>query len=1040
MQTLDAKVESLIRDLPDEKSARLFLDRVATEQPRTFQKLTRDPALLSDAFALAAWSPLLATTLEQNPDYFSWLKRERADVRVRTRDQLKESLARFALTHSALTAQVLFARFRRRELLRIYLHDVRRAHTLVETTEELSNLADAILDYALSQARQDLDNRYGAPLRDERGRIATAEFCVIALGKLGSGELNYASDIDLVYIYSDDGETAGTTGGSGERGKLSNREYFIKLSETISKLVGHPAGEGAAYRVDLRLRPHGRDGALACSLAEALKYYGQAAQPWERQALIRSRAAAGSGALFSRFAAAVEPFIYRSDVSVKDALASVRLAKQKIDRNVERKHSGFNVKLQRGGIREIEFIAQALQLAHGARDEWLRVTHTLISLGRLADRNLISEQERSALSQAYTFLRTLEHRLQMEHGLQTHTVPEAEQPRTLVVRRMGFSGASALADFDAALGLQTGNVRQAYDRVFTDGVNGAADANTAGVANRDRAAADQRGHEGLPATALNDRGAVAAAVRDDARNETLALNAATRVFMAHLQPAEFPDQTVDVKSLSHLLRAAAHESANPQRASMLTARVAASLEKSEGAIELSLNNLAGLVRLCGASEFFGEMVAGNPALIRLLGSEVSRAPRLPRLKGRDYRAQLRASIDPEKNFSAELSALRSEWSRLLIEIGNEDACGRLSLAASNELQTELAVASINVAFLIARRELVRRHGPLAAGPRLSVLALGRLASGGVDYGSDLDVAIVYDSLVSSPVAALTPDEAYARLVELMIAALSSMTREGYLYRVDLRLRPNGKNGPLVTSSEGFLDYVRQRSAIWEWLAYVKLRAVAGDLELGRMIETHARHAIHEKARQIDADELRTETRRVRERLEKEKARGMRHAGNNGDRVERRDGGGTGGSDVEDNIRQSGGRNSKLRSRYALDIKYGAGGMLDVYFAVRYLQLRDDVADEAQDRSTQATLERLEANGSLSAGDYEALSRGYELLRAVDHHLRLIVGKVAALPSMDHPAFREVAARLGCESPAELSETLRERMRAIREIYDGITSA
>ena len=151
--------------------------------------------------------------------------------RVRTRDELKESLARFALTNSSLNPQVLLARFRRRELLRIYLHDIRRSHTLVETTEELSNLADAILDYALSLARQDLDNRYGLPRRvDERGRSATAEFCVIALGKLGSFELNYASDIDLVFLYSDDG----TTSGAGERGEVSNREYFVKLSETIA--------------------------------------------------------------------------------------------------------------------------------------------------------------------------------------------------------------------------------------------------------------------------------------------------------------------------------------------------------------------------------------------------------------------------------------------------------------------------------------------------------------------------------------------------------------------------------------------------------------------------------------------------------------------------------------------------------------------------------------------------------------------------------------------------------------------------------------
>ncbi|MFN2517133.1 MAG: hypothetical protein ABR556_13070, partial [Pyrinomonadaceae bacterium] len=883
VHNLDTKVESLLGDLPDERGARLFLERLASEQPRTFQKLIRDPALLSDILALAAWSPLLATTLEQNPDYVSWFMRERADTRVRTRDQLKESLARFALTNSSLTPQVVFARFRRRELLRIYLHDVRRAHTLVETTEELSNLADAILDDALSLARQDLDNRYGAPLRDdERGRIATAELCVVALGKLGSCELNYASDIDLLFVYSDEG----TTAGSGERGKLSNREYFIKLSEVITKLVGQPAGEGAAYRVDLRLRPHGRDGALACSFDEALKYYSNSAQAWELQALIRSRAAAGSNALFSRFASAVQPYIYRPDVSIKDALASVRLAKQKIDRHIQRGNEGFNVKLQRGGIREIEFIAQALQLAHGGRDEWLRVTHTLISLGRLADRNLISEQERSELSEAYRFLRTLEHRLQMENGLQTHTVPQAPPQRTLVARRMGFRGADGLSDFDCALKLYTTNVRRAYDRVFAEAIGGVIE------------------------RALQEPLAGKAESHAPPGAETRLLNASARVFLSHLLPPDAGGQPGSVAPLANLLREAAQDSSNQHRAVMLTARVAASLEKSEGAIALSGNNLVGLVKLCGASEFFGEILASNPALSASLGTEKSRSLR------RDFRSRLRACIDDQKDFSAELSALRREWLKLLIEIGAQDATGDISVSASNQLQTELAVASMNVAYIIARHEMVRRYGRLKGGPRIAILALGRLASGGVDYGSDLDITVVYDSLISSPVASLTSDEAYARLCELMIAALSSVTREGYLYRVDLRLRPDGKNGPLVTGSESFLDYLRQRSAIWEWLAYVKLRAVAGDLELGKMIETHARHAIHEQAREIDSSELKQETQRVRERLEREKGRRDRQSG--------------------------------------IDIKFSAGGMLDVYFATRYLQLRDDVADEGDDRSTNST--------------------------------------------------------------------------------------
>src|SRR5829696_824164 len=453
-----------IHDLPDQNGPRLFLERLAKEQPRAHQTLLKQPALLADVLALAAWSPLLSTTLEQNPEYLPWLSRERTDPRVRTRDELKEALARFALMNSSLNPQVLLARFRRRELLRTYLHDIRRSQTLVETMEELSNLADAILDYALSLARQDLDNRYGLPRRvDDRGRSATAEFCVIALGKLGSMELNYASDIDLVFLYSDEGVTAGT----GERGEVSNREYFVKLSETIARIVGQSGGEGAAYRVDLRLRPHGRDGALACSLQEAVRYYMNNAQDWERQALIRSRAAVGSAELFARFKAAVTPAVFRPDVSVSGALASVRLAKQKIDRQVEKK-SGFNVKLGRGGIREIEFIAQALQLAHGGRDDWLRVPHTLVSLGRLSDRGFITQQERSELSDAYYFLRCVEHRLQMEHGLQTHTVPESEEAQTLVARRMGFSGANAQRDFVFALKTHAANVRNTYDRLFSE--------------------------------------------------------------------------------------------------------------------------------------------------------------------------------------------------------------------------------------------------------------------------------------------------------------------------------------------------------------------------------------------------------------------------------------------------------------------------------------------------------------------------------------------------------------------------------------------
>ena len=956
-------VERLLRQLPESHAAQLLFSRLVHEHESISRLFQRQPGLLSDVLAIAAWSPLLATTLEQNPDYVTWLQRERASTRVRTREEMGESLARFALTNSQLDPHVLLARFRRRELLRTYLHDIRRTRTIVETTEELSNLADAILEYALNLSRQQLDNRYGSPQStDERGRISSAEFCIVALGKLGSRELNYASDIDLVFLYSDEGVTSA----GGSRGQITNREYFVKLAESLLRVVSEPTGEGAAYRIDVRLRPHGRVGALACSLDEAVRYYEKTAQDWELQALIRARAAAGSQRLYSQFARRVVARVFRPDVSVAASLANVRQAKQKIDYQREREEKGFNVKLGRGGIREIEFIAQALQIAYGGRDPWLRASHTLISLGRLADRGLITEREHSQLSDAYHFWRALEHRLQMEHGLQTHSLPIGRERLALVARRMNFSGDDALVDFEGALAVHTTNVRAAFDRLFSQ-----AEATSPSVTEAGR----QR------ATAL-DAGF--------ANPDEEAARLAASIFLRHLAPSG--KAKPGIRALASALQTAAHASLNSHRALSFAMRVASSLDKASEPQTVTEPEINSLVQLCGASEYFGEIVAGRPALIHALTTESATVQR------RDHFSELCASVTPQQSFREELDALRRTWSELLIEIAARDVAGDLGLSDLNRLLTELAIAGINGALLIARREFARRYGELAAEPRLAVLGLGRLASGGMDYGSDLDVVMVYDSDAPSPVAALTHDEAYARLAELMITALSSITREGYLYRVDLRLRPDGQKGPLVTGSEAFIAYLQKRAGFWEWLAYVKLRAVAGDLEFGRAIEAAARKLIHELAHNADHDQLCAETRRVRDRLEKEKT-SRRNAGP--------------------------------------DIKHGAGGMLDVYFAARYLQLRDNLGDDYEDRTTMATLHRLRAAGSLDTADFLALDGGYRLLRSVDHQLRLIVGRSARLPSPEHPAFRDIARRLGYDTAAGLMKEVSSHMTSIRRSYERI---
>lgn len=1009
-----------MRDLPDAAEAERFLARIVAEHAPACRLFERDAGLLADALALAAWSPFLAGVLTQHPEYLAWLARVRLESSVRNAEELGESLARFAATNTALPIPVLLARFRRRELLRIYLRDIRHTATLVETTDELSSLADAVLAYALGHARQELENLYGAPLcTDERGRTATADFCIVALGKLGSRELNYASDIDLLYLYSGDGATSGT----GTRGVTTNREYFIKLATRVSSLVGGTSStgsnEGAAYRVDLRLRPHGRDGVLAPSLSEAARYYCGQAHRWELQALIRSRASAGASNVFDAFVSKVRNAVYRQGESVADALAHVRQGKSKIDQQHGGEAGGYNVKLGSGGIREIEFIAQALQLAYGGADEWLRAGHTLVSLGRLRDRRLVSDHELTVLSDAYIFLRRVEHRVQMEQGLQTHRVSEDHARRTTLALRMSFSGASALTKFDHTLEAHRAGVRRIFARVFNAQSEDAASApraiksphdstpgHSAQISSSDAPQRMPRIADASNAKETQARRARAFDSRLQGATNTAAANESAAEFGRHLLAVAEPE-TREQESVSaraeradRVLANALRDVCSERRARTHLARVALSLVKTDAPVGFTDGQLAGLARLCGASDFFGEMFANNPSLIAALPA--NEAVETFEDFQRACEAKLTAAINDDSSFADSLGRLRRAHARVLVRIGAADASGQVDLRESNRRQTALAVASIDAAHRRAARELTRRaalESTTYNPPHLATLGLGRLGGGGMDYGSDLDLVLIHDDAAASPLANRAHEAAYAVFAEHLTAALSSFTRDGYLYRVDLRLRPDGKNGAPTMSRTAFVTYLRERAAAWELLAYVKLHTAAGDNNLGAQVLTDARAAMRDRAAQLGAEHLRIETRRVRERLEAERER---------------DG------------------------RGKLDIKYGAGGMLDVYFAARFLQLRDDVMEEGEDRSTTATLARLYAAGSLNSQDHDALRDGYALLRRLDHFLRLIIGRGTRLPPAGSPALADLARCLNYDSIDALLTDLRQRMSDIRAAFERIT--
>jgi glutamate-ammonia-ligase adenylyltransferase len=337
-----------------------------------------------------------------------------------------------------------------------------------------------------------------------------------------------------------------------------------------------------------------------------------------------------------------------------------------------------------------------------------------------------------------------------------------------------------------------------------------------------------------------------------------------------------------------------------------------------------------------------------------------------------------------------LSALRRAWSRSLLGIAFSEIRGELLTRESKDLQTGLAESSIDTALAITSDEMRSRHN--IDDIDLSVLALGKLGGRGVDYGSDLDLVLVYPDEV--PDTEKTAAEIYAQAVEIFVTTLSGVTRDGNLYRVDLRLRPFGKNGAMANPYTAFLDYFRNTAAVWELLAFVKLRGVAGSL--ATQIESEVRKIIHRRAAETDREQLRSETLRIRRLLERERAGRYRES----------------------------------------DIKYGPGGMLDVYFAARYLQLRDNIPDPQDDRSTTAVLQLLFERGSLSDIEHEALSAGYTFLAKLDHNIRLTTGRSRRVPT--NPEMQErIAQRMSLSGRSVLAESLALHRIAIRKTFEEV---
>ncbi len=838
--SLWAVLPALLAQLPDPDGALNFLERYLRSEAgaqtdalmaRTVAYLKRHPAALHHLLVVFSYSRFLSETLVQEPELITWLHRParrgpeaayRLD-RVKTPEDLHEEYARFEAVSLEHAPAVALARFKRREYLRITLRDVLGLATLAETTLELSHLADVLLERALRISEQRLENAYGTPqFRDAAGNRQVARLTILSLGKLGGQELNYSSDIDLMFLYPRDGETSG-----GAQGVTSNAEYFVRLAQAVLKLITEATPEGAVFRVDLRLRPQGKEGDLASSVPAALEYYRGRAREWERQMLIKARCSAGDPEAGRRFLREVLPLVYRSEFNLA-AVEAVLNARQEIARDLQRRAGGaayaaeWNVKLSPGGIRDIEFLTQCLQRLYGGADPWLRSSSTLVALQRLHDKGHLSGRDFFRLGSAYQFLRKVEHRLQLRDGLQRHTLPEAPDALERLARRCGVEPAAADARTAGEqllhrLAQHFAEVREIYDRILA-----------------------LRTPEPPPAEATAESEPGAGTLLRRLRAEYPAV---AQALSGAISGSGTGEDACARRGLLHFLGSAVLD---PPLMAQLEARP---------------EWLARAAEIFACSDLAVEMLSRHPEEVRVLAD--------PGLAG--FRGPLPAPRGA--GIEEAMAGVRVGYRRSVLA-----AVVRALLGATQPFETFETLTRLAEQALACTWELVAREAPgsvqTGSGP-VAVLALGRLGSGEMDIGSDADLVFVADEMLSTE-----SHEPWRRLAERFVHVASSHTREGLLFPVDTRLRPRGGEGEILQSVDYLSSYFRSEAEAWEAATFLKARPIAGNLALGAEAIRQVHIIVAERF--CGAAELARQLAHTRERLETEGADPTRSRGTKGE--------------------------------------------------------------------------------------------------------------------------------------------------------------
>jgi [glutamine synthetase] adenylyltransferase / [glutamine synthetase]-adenylyl-L-tyrosine phosphorylase len=771
-------VPPLLTDVPDPDAALNLFERLTETAPaEVFRAFDRDRALVHYALAVFGYSHFLGETLIQNTDLFHILQRDKILDRSRSREEYREAFARFRSRSFETDIALLLARFKRREYVRIMLRDVLGTATLADTTNEISALADVLIEEALREIDAAFRSRYGPPQHaDAEGRHTDVPVAVLSLGKLGGNELNYSSDIDLLFLYGD-GQDAGTA-------SISIREYFVRLAQSVTDALSRVTREGSAFRVDLRLRPQGGEGEAAVGLSQALRYYGHTAGDWELQAMIKVRHSAGDVALARKFIRGVQPFVYREQVNFP-AIETALAARDRIGarrRAAAVRGPSIDVKLDRGGIRDIEFLVQCLQRVYGGKERWLRSGGSLFSLQKLHDKGHLSGRDFNELTTAYEFLRKLEHRLQLRHGQQTHKLPKSKDERAVVARSLPGGQAAPLENIADLVQRRMAAVAEIYNRIVHHQ-----------QWQQQRETPDFRLESAEPAHDQSERQMMGRLASDSpALYEVLsgaALDTPTRRNVFRFLSAAFTS--------SERYAAVAHA---PQ----------------------AFRNALRIFRL---SDYLTDILTRHPEEIVTLAEGQGTAE--PDGVGQLFESaaeEQRAFGDPVFSYlgsagvphGEKLALLRRHYRHRVFASGARDAVEGRRVYESLAETTRAADEAIAAALVIA-----------GSPPGLAVMALGRLGTAEFDLLSDADLLFVRDEGLEAALA--------TRAAEQLMQALSAYTREGTVFPVDARLRPRGAEGELVMTVAHVEEYFQREAQAWEALSFTKLRHVAGADQLSRRV-------------------------------------------------------------------------------------------------------------------------------------------------------------------------------------------------------------